>query len=310
MFELLFLGTSASAPSIKRNLPSLLVMHEEFRYLIDCGEGTQRQILLSGCGFKRLNKILLTHSHLDHILGLAGLLSTLLRWESLEEMDVYGGTDTIIRVRDLLHTVVLRANHVPTTLRFNQLQPGLLFDEKDFQVHAFPVIHRGSDSYGFRFERKSRRPFLPEKAEALGIPPGPWRKELVSGCPVTLPDGRTISPEQVLGPTLRGETLVVVGDTGNTQTIKQHVDGADALVIEATYLEEEAALAEQFSHLTARQAATLARDCGVKTLYLNHISRRYREREILAEAQTVFPNTIVARDLSQYTVKTSCESNS
>ncbi|HZW04885.1 MAG TPA: MBL fold metallo-hydrolase, partial [Anaerolineaceae bacterium] len=91
MFELIFLGTSASAPSARRNLPSLVVKHEEFRFLVDCGEGTQRQILQSGIGFKRLNKILITHGHLDHILGLAGLLSTYLRWESVEELEIFGG---------------------------------------------------------------------------------------------------------------------------------------------------------------------------------------------------------------------------
>lgn len=303
MFELLFFGTSASAPSIKRSLPSLLVQYEEFRYLIDCGEGTQRQILTSGCGFKRLNKILFTHSHLDHILGIAGLLSTLLRWENLEEMDLYGGRDTIARIKALIYTVVLHPNHIPEMLRFHQIQAGVLFEEEDFTVHAFPVFHRGSDSFGFRFERKDRRPFLPEKAEALGIPPGPWRRDLSRGMPAQLPDGRTIYPDQVMGELNKGEKLVVIGDSGEIESLYSGVEGADALVIEATYLEEEKNLARQYSHLTARMAAQLAADCGVKSLYLTHISRRYKEKDILAEAQSVFPNTIIARDLAKYTIK-------
>ncbi|NMA11914.1 MAG: ribonuclease Z [Chloroflexi bacterium] len=304
MFELLFLGTSASAPSIKRSLPSLLVQYEEFRYLIDCGEGTQRQILSSGCGFKRLNKILFTHSHLDHILGVAGLLSTLLRWENLEAMDLYGGRDTIARIKALIYTVVLHPNHVPEFLRFHQIQPGVLFEEEDFTVHAFPVFHRGSDSFGFRFERKDRRPFLPEKAEALGIPPGPWRRDLSNGMSALLPDGRTIYPDQVMGELVKGEKLVVIGDSGEIESLYSEVEGADALVIEATYLEEEKDLARQYSHLTARMAAQLAADCNVKSLYLTHISRRYKEKDILAEAQSIFPNTIIARDLAKYTIKT------
>lgn len=303
MFELLFLGTSASAPSIKRSLPSLLVQYEEFRYLIDCGEGTQRQILSSGCGFKRLNKILFTHSHLDHILGVAGLLSTLLRWENLEAMDLYGGRDTIARIKALIYTVVLHPNHVPEFLRFHQIQPGILFAEEDFTVHAFPVFHRGSDSFGFRFERKDRRPFLPEKAEALGIPPGPWRRDLSNGMSALLPDGRTIYPDQVMGELVKGEKLVVIGDSGEIESLYPEVEGADALVIEATYLEEEKDLAHQYSHLTARMAAQLAADCNVKSLYLTHISRRYKEKDILAEAQSIFPNTIIARDLAKYTIK-------
>jgi ribonuclease Z len=303
LFELLFLGTSASAPSIKRSLPSLLVQYEEFRYLIDCGEGTQRQILSSGCGFKRLNKILFTHSHLDHILGVAGLLSTLLRWENLEAMDLYGGRDTIARIKALIYTVVLHPNHVPEFLRFHQIQPGVLFEEEDFTVHAFPVFHRGSDSFGFRFERKDRRPFLPEKAEALGIPPGPWRRDLSNGMSALLPDGRTIYPDQVMGELVKGEKLVVIGDSGEIESLYSEVEGADALVIEATYLEEEKDLARQYSHLTARMAAQLAADCNVKSLYLTHISRRYKEKDILAEAQSIFPNTIIARDLAKYTIK-------
>ncbi len=103
MFEIVFLGTSASAPSIRRGLPSAMVLHNEHRFMIDCGEGTQRQLLQSGLGFKRLDKILLTHGHLDHILGLAGLLSTLMRWETLEQFTIYGGRSALDRVEDLIY---------------------------------------------------------------------------------------------------------------------------------------------------------------------------------------------------------------
>ncbi|HOR78612.1 MAG TPA: MBL fold metallo-hydrolase, partial [Anaerolineaceae bacterium] len=108
MFELIFLGTSASAPSIKRGLSAMVVKHEEYRFLIDCGEGTQRQILKSGIGFKRLNTILLTHGHLDHILGLAGLVSTFMRWEAIDEINILGSKHTMERVSDLINGVVLR----------------------------------------------------------------------------------------------------------------------------------------------------------------------------------------------------------
>ena len=108
MFEIVFLGTSAAAPSIRRNLSAHVVLHKEYRFLVDCGEGTQRQLLKSGLGFKRLNKVLLTHSHLDHILGLGGLLSTFMRWETIEEVEIYGGRSTLDRVEDLIYRVVLR----------------------------------------------------------------------------------------------------------------------------------------------------------------------------------------------------------
>src|SRR5258708_756256 len=116
MFELLFLGTSASAPSVHRGLAAHVVMVNEYRFLIDCGEGTQRQILRSGIGFKKLNRILLTHGHLDHILGLAGLLSTFIRWESMEELEIYGGKATLDRVQALVYGIVLRGGEPPVPI--------------------------------------------------------------------------------------------------------------------------------------------------------------------------------------------------
>ena len=271
--------------------------------MVDCGEGTQRQLLTSGIGLKRLNRILITHSHLDHILGLAGLVSTMVRWETMEEMHIYGGADAIDRIRDLLFSVVLRGNRIPTPLVFHKLSPGVIFEEKNLTVSCFPVTHRGTDSFGYKFVEKGKRPFLPEKAAELNIPVGPWRKNLVNGESVTLPDGRTIDAELVLGDYIPGTTLVAVGDTGNAMELLPYVHGADALSIESTYLEEEAEMAAQYSHLTARMAAELAKEAEVGKLFLTHVSRRYRERDILAEAQTVFPNTEVARDFSQFQVK-------
>jgi ribonuclease Z len=144
---------------------------------------------------------------------------------------------------------------------------------------------------------------LPEQAQALGIPPGPWRRDLVAGQAVTLPDGRQITPDQVLGPERPGTRLVHVGDAGRTSDLVEVCREADALVIEATYLEEEAQMAHDFAHLTARQAAELAVQAGVKQLILTHISRRYRERDVLAEAQAVFPGARVARDFDDFQVR-------
>ena len=303
MFEIVFLGTSASAPSARRGLSSQVVKHDEYRFLIDCGEGTQRQILQSGIGFKRLNQILITHGHLDHILGLAGLLSTYLRWEAMDELTIYGAHGALDRIRDLLYGVVLRGTASPMPILFKEITPGVFFEGEDFSISAFPVQHRGADSLGYAFVEKTRRPFLPEKAEALGIPPGPWRRDLVAGLPVTLPDGRLIPPEEVLGPAKAGTKFVHVGDVGRTDSLVEYVQGADGLVIEATYLEQEAEMASQFAHLTARQAALLAVQAGVKQLILTHISRRYREKEVQAEAQAIFPNVIVARDFDVAMIK-------
>ena len=303
MFELVFLGTSASAPSVNRNLPSILVKHDEYRFLIDCGEGTQRQILQAGIGFKRLNRILITHGHLDHILGLAGLISTLLRWETIDSLEIYGGKAALNRINDLIYGVVLRGNHSPFDLALVPIEEGVFIEEKEFSVTAIPVQHRGPDNYGYLFQEKGRYPFLPEKAEELQIPSGPWRRDLVNGKSVTLPDGRKINPDQVLGEYKAGTRMVVLGDVAETDSLITYCDQADALVTEATYLESEAEMAEQFGHMTARKSAELAKKANVKRLILTHLSRRYREKDILAEAQSVFPNTVIARDFDTFLVK-------
>lgn len=303
MFEIIFLGTSASAPSARRGLSAQVIQHNEYRFLIDCGEGTQRQILQSGIGFKRLNQILITHGHLDHILGLAGLLSTYMRWEAIENLDIYGGRTALDRIHDLLFGIVLRGVKPPIPIELHEIKPGKIFEVDDFSITAFPVSHRGNDNFGYLFEEHSRRAFLPEKAAALNIPPGPVRRDLVDGKAVILPDGRNIDPDEVLGPLMAGTRLAHVGDSGDTASLVEHVRGVDGLVIEATYLEEEADMAKEFAHLTARQAAELAQTAGVNKLILTHISRRYREKDVFTEAAGVFPNVSIARDLDVFTIK-------
>jgi ribonuclease Z len=302
LFELVFLGTSASAPSVQRGLSAALVLVNEHRFMIDCGEGTQRQLLRSGLGFRRLDKILLTHGHLDHILGLGGLASTLGRWEALEELNIYAGAPALARVHALME-VVFGPGQIPNAgVALNLMQPGLLFEDRTFTLTVFPVQHRGPDCFGFCFEEKSRRPFLAEKAEALGIPHGPVRRDLAAGIPVTLPDGRTVDPAAVLGEPQRGARLVFVGDVSHTGPLHAVAAEADVLAIEATYLEADRELARQHGHITATAAARLARNAGVRHLVLHHVSRRYAAQDVLAEAQAIFPNTMLASDLDLFAV--------
>lgn len=302
MFELTFLGTSASAPTIQRGLSSAVVTHREYRFMIDCGEGTQRQLLMSGLGFKRLDRILLTHGHLDHILGLGGLVSTLGRWEAMERLEIYGGRWALQRVAELLRVVFGATDHLPMDIKLHAVTPGVLFEDRDFELSAFPVSHRGPDCYGYAFREKDKRPFLASAAEALGVPAGPIRRDLVEGKTVVLADGRTIHADQVLGAPIGGAKLVFVGDAGRTDDLVEAARAANTLVIEATYLENEADLARRFGHLTAAQAATLARDAAVGTLILNHLSRRYPARQILAEAQAIFAHVHVASDFDRFRI--------
>jgi ribonuclease Z len=230
-------------------------------------------------------------------------MSTFMRWEAIEELDIFGGRSTLDRVHDLLYGVVLRGNQPPMPVRLNEIKPGLFFETDDFTVTAFSVTHRGPDCLGYVFEGKARRPFLAARADELGVPFGPERRELVAGNEITLPDGRRVKPDDVLGSLQRGVKLVMVGDAGRTDDIFDVCRDADALVIESTYLDEASEMASQFSHLTARQAAELAVKANVKKLILTHISRRYRERDVLKEAQAIFPNTSVARDFDSFQIK-------
>jgi ribonuclease Z len=301
MFEIVFLGTSASAPSIDRGLSATLVLYKDQRFLIDCGEGAQRQLLRSGLGFRKLDKVLLTHGHLDHILGLGGLVSTFSRWESISTLSIYGGLWALQRVDDLMK-VVLRGGEAQMDIDLVTVDPGLVWREGGMAVRAIPVSHRGPGCLGYVFQEDSRCPFLVDEATRLGVPNGPQRRMLVEGRSITLEDGRTVHPEQVLGPETPGTKLVHVGDAGRTDDLVEACRDADALVIEATYTMLEADMAARFGHLTARQAAELAVAANVKNLFLVHLSRRYSEWDIAREARAVFANTIVPRDLDHYRI--------
>ncbi|MEN6479275.1 MAG: ribonuclease Z [Anaerolineales bacterium] len=301
MFEVCFLGTSASAPSVERGLSSALVLHRDQRFLVDCGEGTQRQLLRSGLGFRKLDKILLTHGHLDHILGLGGLVSTFSRWESIPTLSIYGGNWALQRVQDLMK-VVLRGGEVDTAIELNEIRAGPIWQGGGMTISAFPVSHRGPGCFGFSFEERAHRPFLADVAQSLGIPNGPERRQLVEGRAITLADGRVIEPEMVLGESQPGVKLVHVGDAGRTDNLIEVAQGADALVIEATYTSRDQEMASRFGHLTARQGAELAAQAGVGALFLVHLSRRYSEYEVLREARAVFENTYVPRDLDMFRI--------
>jgi ribonuclease Z len=301
MFDLTFLGTSASVPSADRNHPGLLVEAGGRRIMVDCGEGTQRQLLRSGAGFRRLDRLLLTHGHFDHVLGIPGLFSTLRLRQSSDLITIHGGPGTLDVVVRML-AGLWGEGRAPIPLELVPLSEGQVFDAGEFTVGCFPVRHRDTDSFAFTFEARARRHMLPERLAALGVPDGPVRGELAEGRPVVLQRGRTIDPEDVLGPPARGTKLVVVGDTETSDYLSEHVQDADLLVIEATFLERDAVLALDYGHLTAARAAKLAADAGVKQLVLTHISGRYQDDEILAEATAVFAETRVAADLDRITV--------
>jgi ribonuclease Z len=199
MFDITFLGTSASVPSADRSHPGLLVEAGGHRIMVDCGEGTQRQLLRSGAGFRRLHRLLLTHGHFDHVLGIPGLFSTLRLRQSSDLMTIHGGKSTLDVVVRML-AGLWGEGRAPIPLELVPLSETRVFDAGEFTVDCFPVRHRDTDSFAFTFEARARRHLQPHRLAALGVPDGPVRGELAEGRPVTLQDGRTIEPEDVLGP--------------------------------------------------------------------------------------------------------------
>ncbi len=290
--SVLFLGTAASAPTARRGLAASLVRRGGDRILIDCGEGTQRQMLRSGAGLVDVEEILLTHCHADHFLGLPGLLKTFgLR-----------GRETPLRLHGpvglgaLMQTMAPVIGRLPFRLELDEVRPGGELPHDGYAVVAFETDH-GTRSLGYALveeERPGR--FDLDAARRLGVPEGPMFGKLQHGEPVTLDSGETIAVSDVVGPARPGRRIVFSGDTRPCRPLFDAAVGVDLLVHEATFLEEERERAAETGHTTALQAARLARDAGVHLLALTHISTRYLGREIAAEARAEFAETVVPRD--------------
>ena len=209
-------------------------------------------------------------------------------------MTIHGGPGTLDIVIRML-AGLWGAGRAPIAVEFAALSEGQVVDAGDFTIACFPVRHRDTDSFGFVFQSPLRRHLRPDRLAALGVPDGPMRGELAAGRPVVI-DGRTIDPEEVLGPPSGGKKLVVIGDTETTDGLSGYVADADLLVIEATFLDRDAATARDYGHLTAAEAAAFAAASNVRRLVLTHMSGRYEDDEILAEAARIFPNTGIAAD--------------
>jgi ribonuclease Z len=301
MFDLTFLGTAASTPAAGRGLAALLVGAGSERFLVDCGEGTQRQLLRAGAGLRRLGHVLLTHAHLDHVLGVAGLVATLGLVDLRDELTIAGSPQTIAFVERYL-SGIWPAGGAPVPLRLAALTPGPVFAGRGYRIDCFPVRHRGTESLGYRFATVARHHLRADRLKALGVPEGRLRARLARGEPVDLADGRHVAPDMVEGPPAPGASLAVVGDAEEVDSLVGPVAGADALVIEATFLEADAALAAERGHLTAAEAGRLAAAAGVGALYLTHLSGRYAAAAVAAEARRFFANVTVMNDFDRVAV--------
>ncbi len=290
--DVVFLGTSGSMPTAQRAPAATLVRRGGERLLFDCAEGTQRQLLRSGVGLIELREIFLTHYHADHYLGLPGMLKTFsLRGRELP-LDVYGPPGL-----KSLFTVLKRIfGQLSYPVELHELRAGDVLERDGYHLVVFSVLH-GPSAIGYALVEEPRPGrFDVEAADALGVPSGPQRGELQRGDSITLPDGRTIKPDAVLGPARAGRKLVLTGDTMPAASVLEIAHAADLLVHEATFAEEEEERAHETAHSTAREAAELARAAEVKMLALTHLSNRYFGPELVREARAVFPETVVPKD--------------
>jgi ribonuclease Z len=290
--DVVFLGTSGSAPTARRSPSALLVRRGGERLLFDCGEGTQRQLLRSSVGLVDFREIFLTHFHADHYLGLPGMLKTFALRGREVPLTIYGPPG----LRDLFDAFRRVIGRVPYPYELVELRPGSALERDEYKLLVFPVAH-GVSAVGYALVEAPRPGrFDVEAADALGVPPGRERGALQRGDSVTLADGRTITPDAVLGPPRPGRTIVYPGDTAPSEVVRTLAEGADLLIHEATFLEEEAERAAETMHSTAAQAAEVAREAGVRMLALNHVSPRYFGPDLAREACAIFPNTVVPRD--------------
>ncbi len=290
--DIVFLGTAASAPTAGRAPMATLVRRGGDRLLFDCGEGTQRQLMRSSLGLPDLEEIFLTHFHADHYLGLPGMLKTFGLRQRETPLTLYGPPG----LRELYGDLRRVIGRLPYPVSLEELHAGDALARDGYRILVFPVEH-GVSAVGYALVEEDRPGrFDVETADALGVPPGPERGLLQRGESVTLPDGRVVTAADVLGEARAGRRIVLPADTAPTETVRVLAEGADVLVHEATFSEDERDRAADTLHSTAREAAELARDARVRMLALTHLSPRYFGPELVDEAQAVFPATVAPRD--------------
>lgn len=297
--EIIFLGTSGSMPSPKRNVPAIAIRRGGEIILMDCGEGTQRQFMLSGLSFMRVSKILLSHFHGDHFLGLPGLVMTMALNDRSEALEIYGPPGTVETVKTLMKINLFQATF---EVIVHDMEPGGVVDCGEYYIKAARSLHQ-VPTLTFCLEEKERPgKFHLEKAKQLGIPEGPLYRKLQKGEEV-LWKGKVIKPDLVLGPPRRGKKVVYTSDTRPNEELVSFAQGCDVLIHDSTVESTLEAQANEYGHSSARQAAQMAKRCGARLLFLTHISPRYGDPVAMEEeARKIFPESHVAHDFMEYEV--------
>lgn len=293
--NVVFLGTAGSVPTPNRSLTSIILKRQNEQIMFDCGEGTQRQILIAQTGFHKKMKILISHLHGDHVLGLPGLLQTMNLMGRKKKIEVFGPTG-IKQFLDCSKEILqFGLNFLVEIIEIKN--SGIVCEEKDYFIKAIKSNHTDmSFAYGF-IEKPRPGKFYPEKALNLGVPEGILWSKLQNGKNIKLSNGKIVKSADVTGPLRKGRKIVYSGDTRPIENFYLFSHGADLLIHESTFDDSLIDKALFDGHSTPSQAANLAKKADVKKLVLTHISARYPDTEILLEqAKRIFQNTIVAKD--------------
>jgi ribonuclease Z len=303
--DVFFLGTGAGVPAKLRNVTSIALKLLEERgaiWLFDCGEATQHQILHTSIKPRRIEKIFITHLHGDHIYGLPGLLSSRSFQGGESLVTVYGPAG----IREFIEvSLKISKSYLKYPIEIIEIEDGVIFEDDQFMVEA-RLLEHGIPSYGYRIvERDRPGTLLADKLAAAGVKPGPDYKKIKNGEEVVLDDGKVINPDEFVGPPQKGRIVTILGDTRVCQNAVFLAKGADLLIHEATFSEDEEVLAHEYFHSTTRQAADTAVKAGAKKLCLTHISSRYDRNDwklLEAEAGKVFSNTVISEDFMEISI--------
>lgn len=299
LFRVVFLGTAGAVPSPERNTSAIFVQYSKFRFLFDCGEGTQRQIIVARLGFRNLDHIFITHMHTDHFIGIFGLIETLSLNGRKKELNFYTPKPEFLRTLFELFGY----ENLDFDLKVHRVSDGSEVRIENLRVLAFKTEHI-VQSVGYALIEDDMRRFDREKAEKLGIPPGPLYAKLKKGEAIFW-NGRLIDPEEVLGEVKKGKKIVYTGDTRPCERVVEVAKDAELLIHDASFGEDLKDWALESGHSTAKEAAEIARRANVKKLILTHISARYSKNPevLLEEARKVFENVELAKDFLEVQIR-------
>jgi ribonuclease Z len=306
--ELIFLGTGSATPTYERNVAAMAIKREREILLFDCGESTQHQIIRSSLKRSRIRKIFITHLHGDHFYGLIGLLTSYQLNKREDPLEIFGPPGIADYIKFMKR---ISETDFAYPLRVHELQvgrePEKILETSEYRIEAVRVRHRIYTMAYALIEKPRPGSLNAELATEMNIPEGPERRMLKDGLDVTLEDGRLIRSSELVAPPLPGRKIVYVTDTTYATSSVELAKGADILIHESTYDNDDRKNARRTQHSTVGDAVRVAQEAQAKLLLLTHISSRYLNRGSLIQDQVeeMLPGSLLASDLMQVTLPAS-----